>query len=65
MSEATKQGPAKVVTFLRGGVLFLFLWLCRFGMEAVHKCGHVIAAWRTGAKSGKGGVLADFPYRHP
>ena len=29
--------------------LFLLLLLCWFGMEAVHECGHVFAAWCSGA----------------
>ena len=29
--------------------LLLFLLFCWFGMEAVHECGHVLAAWSSGA----------------
>lgn len=29
--------------------LMLFLLFCWFGMEAVHECGHVLAAWFSGA----------------
>ena len=42
-------GNRNIKRFIRLPFLLTFLLFCWFGMEAVHECGHVLAAWSSGA----------------